>query len=260
MIPPARLTPLALLKTPPLEAGRHGAAVLETGMSPLCPGPSALPVHASGGRCNRRRLSALSCPSLSPSPISSSIFEVRIGEGEGVASQRGPYGERDDQQVFIQKVVPTSSQLFVRLSSTGQRSLWPLPQPLASALSPGLCPWEPDPVPVPAEGGLTEEELLEQLEQCELAPPGLWSLTPSPSPRNSLYSSQSETSIDSNPSHQGSPGPPQPEMRRRGAGSFVERCQELARSGPDPRWPPAPAPRPRPGSRRPCCPPPPIAH
>lgn len=33
----------------------------------------------------------------------------------------GPYGERDDQQVFIQKVVPAASQLFVRLSSTGQR-------------------------------------------------------------------------------------------------------------------------------------------
>lgn len=33
----------------------------------------------------------------------------------------GPYGERDDQQVFIQKVVPSASQLFVRLSSTGQR-------------------------------------------------------------------------------------------------------------------------------------------
>lgn len=33
----------------------------------------------------------------------------------------GPYGERDDQQVFVQKVVPSASQLFVRLSSTGQR-------------------------------------------------------------------------------------------------------------------------------------------
>ncbi|XP_046371327.1 BTB/POZ domain-containing protein KCTD3-like [Haliotis cracherodii] len=33
----------------------------------------------------------------------------------------GPFGERDDQQVFIQKVVPETDQLFVRLSSTGQR-------------------------------------------------------------------------------------------------------------------------------------------
>uniref|UniRef100_A0A8C4SR81 BTB/POZ domain-containing protein KCTD3 n=1 Tax=Erpetoichthys calabaricus TaxID=27687 RepID=A0A8C4SR81_ERPCA len=33
----------------------------------------------------------------------------------------GPYGERDDQQVFIQKVVPITNKLFVRLSSTGKR-------------------------------------------------------------------------------------------------------------------------------------------
>ncbi|XP_072217033.1 SH3KBP1-binding protein 1-like [Excalfactoria chinensis] len=33
----------------------------------------------------------------------------------------GPFGERDDQQVFIQKVVPDSCQVYVRLSSTGKR-------------------------------------------------------------------------------------------------------------------------------------------
>jgi hypothetical protein len=33
----------------------------------------------------------------------------------------GPFGEREDQQVFIQKVVPYTDQLFVRLSSTGKR-------------------------------------------------------------------------------------------------------------------------------------------
>ncbi|EHB00447.1 BTB/POZ domain-containing protein KCTD3 [Heterocephalus glaber] len=33
----------------------------------------------------------------------------------------GPFGERDDQQVFIQKVVPITNKLFVRLSSTGKR-------------------------------------------------------------------------------------------------------------------------------------------
>ncbi|KAL2770780.1 BTB/POZ domain-containing protein KCTD3 isoform 3 [Daubentonia madagascariensis] len=32
----------------------------------------------------------------------------------------GPFGERDDQQVFIQKVVPITNKLFVRLSSTGK--------------------------------------------------------------------------------------------------------------------------------------------
>ncbi|KAJ8308193.1 hypothetical protein KUTeg_013067 [Tegillarca granosa] len=33
----------------------------------------------------------------------------------------GPFGEQDDRQVFIQKVVPETDQLFVRLSSNGNR-------------------------------------------------------------------------------------------------------------------------------------------
>ncbi len=33
----------------------------------------------------------------------------------------GPFGERDNHQVFIQKIVPYTDQLFVRLSSTGKR-------------------------------------------------------------------------------------------------------------------------------------------
>ncbi|XP_039257042.2 SH3KBP1-binding protein 1-like [Styela clava] len=33
----------------------------------------------------------------------------------------GPHGEREEEQVFIQKVVPVSDRLFVRLSSSGQR-------------------------------------------------------------------------------------------------------------------------------------------
>ncbi|KAL8608688.1 hypothetical protein ACOMHN_002917 [Nucella lapillus] len=33
----------------------------------------------------------------------------------------GPFGEQDDLQVFIQKVVPETDRLFVRLSSSGQR-------------------------------------------------------------------------------------------------------------------------------------------
>jgi BTB/POZ domain-containing protein KCTD3 len=33
----------------------------------------------------------------------------------------GPFGERENHQVFIQKVVPYTDQLFVRLSSTGKR-------------------------------------------------------------------------------------------------------------------------------------------
>ena len=33
----------------------------------------------------------------------------------------GPYGEQDDEPVFIQKVVPDTDQLFVRLASNGRR-------------------------------------------------------------------------------------------------------------------------------------------
>ncbi len=33
----------------------------------------------------------------------------------------GPYGERDDQQVLVQKVVPETDQVFVRLASNGKR-------------------------------------------------------------------------------------------------------------------------------------------
>ncbi|ESO06046.1 hypothetical protein HELRODRAFT_119358, partial [Helobdella robusta] len=37
------------------------------------------------------------------------------------ANDFGPFGEKDDLQVFIQKVIPESDQLFVRLSSSGKR-------------------------------------------------------------------------------------------------------------------------------------------
>lgn len=33
----------------------------------------------------------------------------------------GPYGEQDDDQVFVQKVMPETSELFVRLASNGKR-------------------------------------------------------------------------------------------------------------------------------------------
>ncbi|XP_067874906.1 SH3KBP1-binding protein 1 [Heterodontus francisci] len=41
--------------------------------------------------------------------------------GCSVGLEIGPFGERDDDQVFIQKVVPDTNQVFVRLSSTGKR-------------------------------------------------------------------------------------------------------------------------------------------
>lgn len=33
----------------------------------------------------------------------------------------GPFGEQDDEQVFVQKVVPDTDQLYVRLASNGDR-------------------------------------------------------------------------------------------------------------------------------------------
>lgn len=34
---------------------------------------------------------------------------------------KGPYGYRDEQLLFVQKVVPDTDQIFVRLASTGRR-------------------------------------------------------------------------------------------------------------------------------------------
>ena len=36
---------------------------------------------------------------------------------------KGPFGEQDDQQLFVQKVVPETDCLFIRLSSSGKRSV-----------------------------------------------------------------------------------------------------------------------------------------
>ncbi|XP_015263145.1 PREDICTED: SH3KBP1-binding protein 1 isoform X1 [Gekko japonicus] len=52
------------------------------------------------------------------------ILALESGDGQGGCSAGtdiGPFGERDDQQVFLQKVVPDASKLYVRLSSTGRR-------------------------------------------------------------------------------------------------------------------------------------------
>uniref|UniRef100_A0A8C9JZD3 SH3KBP1 binding protein 1 n=1 Tax=Panthera tigris altaica TaxID=74533 RepID=A0A8C9JZD3_PANTA len=201
------------------------------------------------------------------------ILALESADGHGGCSAGndiGPYGERDDQQVFIQKVVPTASQLFVRLSSTGQRvcsvrsvdgspttaftvlecegsrrlGSRPRRYLLTGQANGSLAMWDlttaMDGLGQAPAGGLTEEELMEQLEQGEPVPlASSGSSLPSPSPRTSL------TSL----------GPPQAEARRRGGGSFVERCQELVRSGPESRRPPTPAPRPPPGLGAPLAPP-----
>ncbi|MEE6473907.1 hypothetical protein FKM82_010213 [Ascaphus truei] len=57
---------------------------------------------------------------ISTQPGSTPLASFKILSLEETESH-GPFGERDDQQVFIQKVVPITSKLFVRLSSTGKR-------------------------------------------------------------------------------------------------------------------------------------------
>uniref|UniRef100_A0A8D2DAE8 SH3KBP1-binding protein 1 n=1 Tax=Sciurus vulgaris TaxID=55149 RepID=A0A8D2DAE8_SCIVU len=217
------------------------------------------------------------------------ILALESADGHGGCSAGndiGPYGERDDQQVFIQKVVPSASQLFVRLSSTGQRvcsvrsvdgspttaftvlecegsrrlGSRPRRYLLTGQANGSLAMWDlttaMDGLGQAPAGGLTEEELMGQLEQCELAPPASSrSSLPSPSPRTSLTSLHSASSSTSLSGHRGSPSPPQAEVRRRGGGSFVERCQELVRSAPEPRRPPTPAPRPSAGLAAPLTPP-----
>lgn len=37
------------------------------------------------------------------------------------AADVGPFGDQDGEQVFIQKLVPETNQLFVRLASNGER-------------------------------------------------------------------------------------------------------------------------------------------
>lgn len=206
------------------------------------------------------------------------ILALESADGLGGCSAGndiGPYGERDDQQVFIQKVVPNASQLFVRLSSTGQRvcsvrsvdgsattaftvlecegsrrlGSRPRRYLLTGQANGSLAMWDlttaMDGLGQTPAGGLTEEELMDQLEQCELSPlTSSRASFPSPSPRTSLTSLHSASSNTSLCGHRGSPSPPQAEARSRGAGSFVDRFKELARGAPELRGPPTPAPRP----------------
>ncbi|KMR04534.1 btb poz domain-containing protein kctd3 [Lasius niger] len=44
-----------------------------------------------------------------------------LGCNNGSIYYIGPFGEQDDEQVFVQKVVPETDQLFVRLASNGKR-------------------------------------------------------------------------------------------------------------------------------------------
>uniref|UniRef100_A0A8B9KVU7 SH3KBP1 binding protein 1 n=1 Tax=Astyanax mexicanus TaxID=7994 RepID=A0A8B9KVU7_ASTMX len=125
----------------------------------------------------------------------------------------GPYGERDEQQVFIQRVVPDTDKLYVRLSSNGKRvcevrsvdgtsitsfvvhecegssRIGSRPRRyLFSGHSNGsIQMWDLTTAmeiagKVDIKGGPTEEELLELLDQCDLA----LTRTPDMSPAASL--------------------------------------------------------------------------
>ncbi|KAG8230985.1 hypothetical protein J437_LFUL003943 [Ladona fulva] len=50
-----------------------------------------------------------------------SLDEVEPNISYAAGNDCGPYGEQDDEQVFVQKVVPETDQLFVRLASNGKR-------------------------------------------------------------------------------------------------------------------------------------------
>lgn len=50
-----------------------------------------------------------------------SLDEVEPNISYAAGNDCGPFGEQDDEQVFVQKVVPETDQLFVRLASNGKR-------------------------------------------------------------------------------------------------------------------------------------------
>ncbi|KAK3742239.1 hypothetical protein QZH41_009025 [Actinostola sp. cb2023] len=50
-----------------------------------------------------------------------SLEETETHPSYSAGNSLGPFGDRDDQQVFIQKIVPDTDQVHVRLSSTGKR-------------------------------------------------------------------------------------------------------------------------------------------
>ncbi|XP_048474238.1 SH3KBP1-binding protein 1 isoform X4 [Rhincodon typus] len=135
--------------------------------------------------------------------------------GCSVGLEIGPFGERDDEQVFIQKVVPDTNQLFVRLSSTGKRicEISSVDGTAITAFTVHECEgssrissrarrylftghtdgsiqmWDlttametSGKTPQRDSGGPTEQELLRHLEQCDIA----LSRTPDMSPAESL--------------------------------------------------------------------------
>nr|XP_008112015.1 PREDICTED: SH3KBP1-binding protein 1 [Anolis carolinensis] len=215
------------------------------------------------------------------------ILALESVDGHGgcsVGTDIGPFGERDDQQVFLQKVVPDASNLYVRLSSTGKRvcevrsvdgspitafmvqecegssriGSRPRRYLFTGHSNGSLQMWDLTTAmemveQAPNTGGLSEEELLQELKQCDLALTHTLemslagSFTPTHPPTAASVSLQFQNVSGARdkpvraspvlPSRLNPEPLPQPDFQQRGAldrrrqgGSFIERCQELARS------------------------------
>uniref|UniRef100_A0A8C7VTH7 BTB/POZ domain-containing protein KCTD3 n=1 Tax=Oncorhynchus mykiss TaxID=8022 RepID=A0A8C7VTH7_ONCMY len=131
-----------------------------------------------------------------------SLEDIDGHGGCAAGTEIGPYGERDDQQVFIQRVVPDTDKLYVRLSSNGKRvcevrsvdgtsitsfmvhecegssriGSRPRRYLFGGHANGSIQMWDlttameiAGKVDIRALGGPTEEELLELLDQCDLA-------------------------------------------------------------------------------------------
>nr|XP_046246035.1 SH3KBP1-binding protein 1 [Scatophagus argus] len=197
-------------------------------------------------------------------PLSSfkilSLDDVDGHGGCSAGTEIGPYGERDDQQVFIQRVVPDIDKLYVRLSSNGKRvcevrsvdgtsitafmvhecegssRIGSRPRRyLFSGHSNGsIQMWDlttamdiAGKVDIRALGGPTEEELLELLDQCDLA----LTRTPDSTPRASTCSLYSQLSDSFRTERLHSAGG----VRGAGAsGSAASLCGSLPRQAPPP--------------------------
>ncbi|XP_041663543.1 SH3KBP1-binding protein 1 [Cheilinus undulatus] len=187
-----------------------------------------------------------------------SLDDIDGHGGCSAGTEIGPYGERDDQQVFIQRVVPDTDKLYVRLSSNGKRvcevrsvdgtsitafmvhecegssRIGSRPRRyLFSGHSNGsIQMWDlttameiAGKVDIRALGGPTEEELLELLDQCDLA----LTRTPDSTPRASTCSLHSQLSDTFRSERLHSSG-----GRGGASGSSASLCGSLPRQTPPP--------------------------
>lgn len=76
--------------------------------------------HVRSWRVTRFRGMLSTQPGSTPE-ASFKIVALEAVDGGGVVGDCGPFGEQDDEQVFVQKVVPDADRVFVRLASNGKR-------------------------------------------------------------------------------------------------------------------------------------------